>query len=222
LSPVNILPPPADPRYQQLSRFVIAQALVDWKYFADRRLFLKLAVNIPISVMCASYFMRTLRECWPKDPHFSGLTIEVTEDEATKEIERIQEVALQLRLIGVRLSIDDFGVGQSSLARLRDLPCAELKLDRSFVTGCSLDGGKQALCAAAIDLAHKFGKAVCAEGVETVNDLLTLIDLRCDVAQGYLFAKPMEPQALVKFLSDNPNESTVIAASGVPPLARSA
>jgi EAL domain-containing protein (putative c-di-GMP-specific phosphodiesterase class I)/ActR/RegA family two-component response regulator len=225
LIPADILPPPADPLYQPLTEFVIGQALVDWKYFADRNLILKLSVNIPISVMQTGDFITSMRNWLPKDPRFPGLIVEVTEDEVTREAEWIQEIAVQLKLINVALSIDDFGAGYSSLSRLRDLPCVELKLDRSFVDGCALDGGKQSLCNAAIELAHGFGVSVCAEGVENIDDLRALIAMRCDVAQGYLFAKPMPSEVLIKFLSgqsNGPIDDTTPQASTGMPLARSA
>lgn len=219
LTPAQILPPPGDTHYEQITNFVVGQALVDWQHFAKQRLQLKLSVNMPVSVLCAPYLIHKFREWLPKDPGFPGLIVEVTEDEVTREPILVQEIAAQLKLINVGLSIDDFGAGYSSFSRLRELPCEELKLDRSFVDGCSLDGGKQSLCTAVIDLAHGFGLSVCAEGVENVNDLRTLIDLRCDVAQGYLFAKPMPSDAFVKFLSDRPSGSN---APECMPLARSA
>lgn len=145
--------------------------------------------------------MTIMRNSLPNDPRFPGLFVEVTEDEAAREAEWLREIATQLKLIDVRLSIDDFGAGYSSFSRLRDLPCAELKPDRSFVTDCSLDSGKQSLCSAVIELAHGFGVSVCAEGVENITDLRTLIELRCDVAQGFLFAKPMHADALIQNLA---------------------
>ena len=125
----------------------------------------------------------------------------MTEDEAIREPEWIQEIAAQLKLYDVSLSIDDFGSGYSSLSRLRELPCAEVKPDRSFISNCSSDEGKKSLCKAAIDLAHRFGATACAEGVENVQDLRTLIGLRCDMAQGFLFARPRSPAAFLNVLS---------------------
>jgi EAL domain-containing protein (putative c-di-GMP-specific phosphodiesterase class I) len=101
-------------------------------------------------------------------------------------------IATRLNLYNVVLSIDNFGGAHSSLARLRDLPSVELKLDRSYVAGCTTDGAKQSVCTAAIELAHGFGLTVCAKGVTNVEDLRTVIELGCHSAQGVLFAKPMD------------------------------
>lgn len=200
VSPANLLPPPGDPIYQQLSRFVVAQAMADWENFAKHNLLLRLSVNIPASVVLAPDFVRVLRECLPKHKDFPGLIVEITEDEMIHDSEQIYEIATQLKLYNTRISIDDFGAAYSSLSRLRDLPCVELKLDQSFVLDCALDSSKQSLCAAAIDLGHGFGVSVCAEGVENIEDLRTLIEMRCDTAQGYLFAKPMEAKSLLDML----------------------
>jgi EAL domain-containing protein (putative c-di-GMP-specific phosphodiesterase class I)/FixJ family two-component response regulator len=191
MSPARFLPPPGDPQYTPLTNFVIQQALADWSYFAERDVLLKLAVNVPVSAMRVSAFIPSMRQSLPNDPRFPGLIIEVTEDEAIRDPQWMQEIVTQLKLYNISLSIDDFGSGYASLSRLRDLPCTEVKLDHTFVSNCSSDKGKQLLCGAAIDLAHGFGATVCAEGVESVQDLRTLTRLRCDAAQGFLFAKPM-------------------------------
>ena len=191
ISPASFLPPPGDPQYIPLTNFVIQQALADWDYFAERNVLLKLAVNVPVSAMRISGFTPSVRQSLPNDPRFPGLIIEVTEDEAVREPQWMQEMAAQLKLYNISLSIDDFGSGYASLSRLRELPCTEVKLDQTFVSNCSSDKGKQLLCRAAIDLAHGFEATVCAEGVENVQDLRTLIGMQCDAAQGFLFAKPM-------------------------------
>lgn len=194
VSPAGFLPPANDPLYRPLSRFVMRQAMFDWGGFADLGMPLKLAVNMPVSVIHAGDFVSLVREMLPNDPKFPGLLVEVTEDEVIRDPDLIREVAIQLKLYNVWISIDDFGSAYSSLSRLFDLPCVELKLDRGFVSNCSADPLKKATCQTVIDLAHRFGAAVCAEGVETPQDLRTLMDMDCDIAQGFLFAKPMPPQ----------------------------
>ena len=202
ISPAELLPPAGDPLYEPLSKFVIEQAMTDWNYFSTQNTPIKLAVNIPVSVLVAPYFIQSIREWLPKNPSFPGLIIEVTEDEIIRDAEAIREAATQLKLYNIHLSIDDFGTAYSSLARLRDLPFSELKLDRSFVSNCALDSAKQSLCLAAIDLAHDFGASICAEGVENADDLRVLIEMRCDTAQGFLFAKPMPLDQFVKMMQN--------------------
>jgi EAL domain-containing protein (putative c-di-GMP-specific phosphodiesterase class I) len=91
----------------------------------------------------------------------------------------------------VALAIDDFGRGYSSLARLRELPFAELKLDASFVKDCAQDAKNAAICQAVIELAHSFGALAVAEGLETAADVQAVQRMGCDIGQGYVFARPM-------------------------------
>jgi EAL domain-containing protein (putative c-di-GMP-specific phosphodiesterase class I)/ActR/RegA family two-component response regulator len=200
IMPVDLLPPSHDPLYQPLTRFVLRQTLADWSRFADHELFLKLAVNIPVSVLCAPEFIRGVRELVPPDPKFPGLTIEITEDEVVRDAETVREIAAQLKIYNVSLSIDDFGSAYSSLARLLEIPCTELKIDRQFVANCSVEPLKHALCQTVVDLAHRVGVSVCAEGIETAGDLRTLIEIDCDTAQGFLFAKPMKADVFTDLL----------------------
>jgi EAL domain-containing protein (putative c-di-GMP-specific phosphodiesterase class I) len=196
--PADLLPSSGDPIYQPLTRFVIRRAMADWNILADQGLPLTLAVNVPASVMHAPDFIRIVREILPNDPRFPGLILELTEDDVIRDADWVWELATQLKLYNIGIAIDDFGTAYSSLARLRDLQCVELKLDISFVTNCSSDQNRKALCQTVIELAHRFGIPACAEGVETRDDLLTLVSMGCDRAQGYLFGRP---QARESFLT---------------------
>ena len=97
----------------------------------------------------------------------------------------------RLRLKGFGLSIDDFGTGYSSLAQLSQIPFTELKIDRDFVTGAQAQPRKRAVAEASMDLARKLGLTTVAEGVETLEDWQMLAELGCDVAQGWLVARPV-------------------------------
>jgi EAL domain-containing protein (putative c-di-GMP-specific phosphodiesterase class I) len=127
----------------------------------------------------------------PANGRFPGALIEVMEEDLINNPEWMYEVAVQLRLYKAEISIDDFGMGYSSLVRLGQLPFTEIKLDQSFVAGCASDAKKRHLCQASVDLAHRMGAAVCAEGVDGTDDLRLLVEFGCDRAQGYLFAQPM-------------------------------
>ena len=198
VSPAGLLPPANDPLHQPLSKFVIRRAMTDWHRFADQGMPLKLAVNLPVSVINAPDFVSVMREQLSTDPRFPGLIVEVTEDEIVRDPDWIHEVSTQLKLLNVWISIDDFGMAYSSLSRLLELPCVELKLDRSFVSNCSSDQLKHALCQTVVDLAHRVGNLVCAEGIDNVEDLRSVIQMGCDTAQGFLFARPMPPDEFVK------------------------
>lgn len=211
IPPAQLLPPAGDPLYEPLSRFVVRQAMADWPSLADKGLPLKLAVNIPASILSAPGFAKQVRQLLPESPTFPGLIIEITEDELIHDSECIHEVATQLRLYDIWISIDDFGIANASLSRLKDLPFVELKLDRSFVSNCAVDPLKRTLCGSVVDLAHRLDALVCAEGVETEDELCCLEGLGFDSAQGFLFAKPMPLTGLTAFALDRQAKCPMVA-----------
>jgi EAL domain-containing protein (putative c-di-GMP-specific phosphodiesterase class I) len=131
--------------------------------------------------------------------------IEVTESEVTKNLTLAHEIATQLRIYGITFSIDDFGEGYSSFARLRELPFAELKLDRSFVKDCATDPKNAGICQAIVSLAHHFGALAVAEGLENAADLLAIHRMGCDIGQGYLLGRPMTKSAFIPMLKGRLN-----------------
>jgi EAL domain-containing protein (putative c-di-GMP-specific phosphodiesterase class I) len=191
LLPAHVLPEPGDVLHQALAGFVLRRAMSDWNTFASSNVWTKIAVNMPLSVIVAPQFVRAVRDTLPRQAEFPGLIVEVTEDEVIHDPELIHEVATQLQVYGVSISVDDFGEGYSSLGRLNSLPFVELKIDRSFVFNCAEDPLKQTICQTIVDLGHRLNATVCAEGVETLADLKAVVKLGCDTAQGFLFSKPM-------------------------------
>lgn len=125
------------------------------------------------------------------DLRADSLVIEVSEAVLHAHADVAPVVLGRLREAGVSISIDDFGVGYSSLDRLRRLPIQELKLDRSFVAGLGRDPSARAALSAAIRLAHELGLSAVVAGVETEQQVRQLRALGCDAAQGYFFARPL-------------------------------
>lgn len=197
--PGAFLPPAGSPSFGPLSEFVMTRVMADWRTFADRGLPLKLAVNMPVSIIARPDFVAVLRDLLPTDPAFPGLIIEVTEDEVIADRALIMEVATQLALYNVHLSIDDVGTANSGFSRFLDLAFVEAKIDRRYVDGCAGDTAKQALCRSVIGLAHQFNATACAEGIENAADLAAVTAMGCDTAQGFHLARPMPPDALVAF-----------------------
>jgi EAL domain-containing protein (putative c-di-GMP-specific phosphodiesterase class I)/DNA-binding NarL/FixJ family response regulator len=124
------------------------------------------------------------------------IIFEITETGVALEELVYLEIVARLRMKGFRLSIDDFGTGQSSLQRLEALPFGELKVDRQFVHGAHKNPAKQAILEASLALAKALGMKSVAEGVEVRADWDLLARSGCDVAQGYFVAKPMPAEAL--------------------------
>ncbi len=106
--------------------------------------------------------------------------------------------------LNVKLAIDDFGRGYSSLVRLKELPFAELKLDRAFVTDCGTDKVNAPLCKTVIDLAHNFGSVAVAIGIEKASDALALVSMGCDYGQGFLLGQPMPEERFVRCCGSAP------------------
>jgi EAL domain-containing protein (putative c-di-GMP-specific phosphodiesterase class I) len=111
-------------------------------------------------------------------------------------------VLVQLARAGVAVSIDDFGVGQTSLGYLSSLPLEELKIDRSFVADIPSNHAHLAIVRSIVDLGHNLGFRVVAEGVETDEVLTALGEAHCDLAQGFLIARPMTLSNLITWSSE--------------------
>jgi EAL domain-containing protein (putative c-di-GMP-specific phosphodiesterase class I) len=128
------------------------------------------------------------------------LTLEVTETAAISTSATSLEALLELRYLGVQISIDDYGTGLSTLEYLKRIPATEIKIDRSFVQAIERSHSDRLLVNSTIQLAHSLGQKVVAEGVEEAEALETLAQMGCDVAQGYLIGRPMTFRAITRQL----------------------
>jgi EAL domain-containing protein (putative c-di-GMP-specific phosphodiesterase class I) len=130
----------------------------------------------------------------------SLLTLELTESGFIEDPNQALSMLDALAALGVNLSIDDFGTGYSSLSHLARMPANEVKIDQSFVQGLESDIEYEAVVRSAIDMGHSLGMKVVAEGIETEVAAQRLRGFGCDIAQGYLYAKPMPCEALESWL----------------------
>jgi EAL domain-containing protein (putative c-di-GMP-specific phosphodiesterase class I) len=129
----------------------------------------------------------------------SALILEITETSIIRDFDRCKVVIMELRSLGLGVSIDDFGAGVTSLAYLGSLAVSELKLDRSFLTRLATGDTERnlALVRATIALGHKLNMRVVAEGIEDLAALDLLAAIGCDLAQGYYISQPMLAKDLV-------------------------
>lgn len=129
------------------------------------------------------------------------LVLEITERSLVMDPRHSFRILSRIRDLGVKISIDDFGTGYSCLAYFKDIPADELKIDKSFVAGLLIDASCADITSLIIDLAHRFGMSVVAEGVEDEETLESLRRRHCDVVQGHLFAKAMELEDFERWLA---------------------
>lgn len=129
----------------------------------------------------------------------SMLELEVTETALMKNPQASARRLAEFRRLGMRVAIDDFGMGYSSLGQLRTLPVDRIKIDRAFIKGIG-SGDSGAIATAVVTLANAFELAVIAEGVETHAQRTFLLELGCDEAQGFLFSKPLDADAATRLL----------------------
>ncbi len=133
----------------------------------------------------------------------ASLTIEITETVLMRKPDHTARLLGELKALGVRIAVDDFGTGYSSLAYLRQFPVDSLKIDRTFITGLELSSEAHALTHTLIQLGKALGLQTLAEGVEQHSQVRELQREGCDLAQGFLFARPLAPDLVESFLRDS-------------------
>jgi EAL domain-containing protein (putative c-di-GMP-specific phosphodiesterase class I) len=151
----------------------------------------------------------------------SDLLLEVTETIAVGGSETALDSLDGLRGLGVRIGLDDFGTGHSSLGNLQRIPVDILKLARSFVDGLGRDAEGELLTRSVLSLARSLARDVVAEGIEAPEQLAALQELGCPLGQGYLLARPLAPEELEAMLTEGGQEPTVLAAGFPEPDGRS-
>ncbi|MCC5868045.1 MAG: GGDEF domain-containing protein [Gammaproteobacteria bacterium] len=161
-----------------------------------------IAINVSASCLYQAGFVHQVLDAlsiWSVPPQ--RLTIEVTETVAMTNAELSDRVLRTLREAGVRVSIDDFGSGYSSLSYFKRLPADEIKIDRAFIQDLIHDDADRHIVATIIELSRRFGLNVVAEGIEDEATLECVATMGCDVAQGYLIARPMPHEQIIDYLA---------------------
>jgi len=176
----------------RLTQWVLSEAIRQREAWSAMQLSMTVAVNLSAKNVDSD----DLAELLSRGPTTSSfeprqLILELTETAAMRNADQATDMLTRLRLKGVGLSIDDFGTGYSSLSQLQRLPFSEVKIDKSFVIDCPTSRENAAIVHAVIDLSHRLGLKVVAEGVETVEALRLLAKAGCDAAQGYYISRPI-------------------------------
>jgi diguanylate cyclase (GGDEF)-like protein/PAS domain S-box-containing protein len=171
---------------------VLERSMAQWREWRDEGLHAHLAVNLSVKNLMDEKLpeqISGLLSRYGMDP--AELELEITESAIMEDPARSEAVLERLAALGIRLSIDDFGTGHSTLSYLTRLPVHALKIDLSFVRQMKGSVRHAAVVASTVQLAHILGLQVVAEGVEDEETFRTLAHLNCDLAQGYLFSKPL-------------------------------
>lgn len=188
---------------QAIGDWVLEEACSHWqRWHAQHGAGLRVAVNLSASQLRDRGLLERIRQLTERFKMPPGaLEIELTETVAMHDPGASVELMKQLRALHVSLAVDDFGTGYSSLAYLKTLPIQRIKLDRTFVKDMEQNPDDQAICKAAIQMAHSLGLEVVAEGVETEAQRCFLADQGCDLMQGYHLGRPMHADHVLPLLA---------------------
>ena len=200
-------------RMLDLTLFVVDRCMTQMHAWEQAGFDLGVAVNISASLLDDRAFvaalvtrLNTLGDRAPM------LTLEVTESATIASTASAVGALSELRGLGARISIDDYGTGQSTLSYLKSFPADEIKIDKSFVTRMLETNNDQILVRSTIELAHELGFTVVAEGVESADCLAELARCGCDTAQGWHIGKPMTADALIAFVTVDQADPIAVAA----------
>jgi len=205
LSPVEFMPYAEQTGFVRVvTRWMLAVTVRQCGKWAAQGTPLQVSVNISARDLMnreLPYVVADLLRAHSVPPHL--LCLEITESSFMEDPKHAQATLRQLDALGVKLAIDDFGTGFSSLAYLKKLPVAELKIERTFVMGMTEDKDDRVIVRSTIELAHNLGLQVVAEGVENEACLRQLRELHCNYVQGYLVSGPLRRRTLEAWLQES-------------------
>ncbi len=185
----------------EIGEWVTATALAQMNNWRNTGLDIEVSINISGYHLESTRFVEKLQRQLAQYPDIpSGkLQIEVLETVALNDIAIVREIIESCRKLGVGFALDDFGTGYSSLSYLSSLPVDVLKIDQSFVRDMLEDKGDMAIVQGIVALAHAFDLQTVAEGIETEDHYRALLDMGCEVGQGYGIARPMAADELINW-----------------------
>jgi EAL domain-containing protein (putative c-di-GMP-specific phosphodiesterase class I)/GGDEF domain-containing protein len=176
---------------------IIAQ-LSDWKTIPAP---FSVAVNVSPQILANAEFSPRVKALKTAlDERDMRLTIELTEDSLVQSDASSLASIERLRKLGVDLAIDDFGKGYSSLTYLKQIPAAEIKIDKRFIGTVAVDETDRQIVKTVIALAHALGMRVVAEGVDSAEAIATIAELKCEMAQGFYIGRPMRGDLIVEWI----------------------
>jgi EAL domain-containing protein (putative c-di-GMP-specific phosphodiesterase class I) len=203
LSPDAFLSDATEEELLELTPRVIGKVIGDCRSVAAAGVSISFSINIPVQALTKLSLFGIMWEERPEGSNGPGLVLEISEEEVMPNYALVRSAARELRAYGITFAVDGFGVSYAELAREKELPFTELKIDRSFIAHCDTDVLNAGLCETIIEFAHRFNISAVAEGIETKGELQTLRDIGCDMAQGYFFARPMPKDKFAKMVLEH-------------------
>ena len=189
---------------REVTRYVVAEAVQQLRRWSDDGLKKPVAVNISARDLQDDSFPRFVAEkLTASGVHASLLRFEITERALLDNLDAAAQTLRALQQIGIRVSLDDYGTGYATLTHISQLPVSELKIDRSFVTGLTPDTRNYAIVLSTVEMGHRLGMNIVAEGVETLAELDALRQSGCDEVQGYYFSKPLAARDVQQWMRDH-------------------
>ncbi|MCH9694175.1 MAG: GGDEF domain-containing response regulator [Gammaproteobacteria bacterium] len=191
----------------RLGEYVLEQActqFASWRQSGSK--LSHVCVNVAKAQLMSRNFIATVKRVLETAELRPGqLELEISERGVLSGDYEVVAQLTELKRLGVKLSIDDFGTGDSAIAYLKELPVDTLKIDRSYIAGFAKNGKDVAIASAMVALGQRLDLTVIAEGVETGDQLEVLREFGCNCYQGFLAAKALEPDAILDFLEENPS-----------------
>lgn len=161
---------------------------------------LQLTVNVSAGALSKVRFAEILPTYRSQFERWPGLIVDLVEEQIVDDIQRFNDIAEALRQFEVSVAIENCGRRHAALSQLKSLPFAEVKIDRAFVADCAANKVNAPLCKTIIELAHNFGSAAVAIGIEKASDAAALLRMGCDYGQGFLLGQPMPEELLASLL----------------------
>jgi diguanylate cyclase (GGDEF)-like protein len=188
-----------------LTDYVLRRGLEQHDDWRRQGMVVPIAVNIATQCLLEPSFVDRVAAVLAEHEAARGnLTFEITEGALIVDPDRVVIVLGRLQELGIRLSIDDFGTGYASMAYLQKIPLNELKIDRCFVTAMESSHGNKAIVGAVLQMAHALDLEVVAEGVEDERTSAALVDMGCDIVQGYYLSRPQPAPVITAWLVSRP------------------
>ncbi|RHW75093.1 EAL domain-containing protein [Colwellia sp. RSH04] len=191
-----------------LTRWVILQVVIQIKSWVNQGYQFKVSINLSAQDIQHDTFVEYLLDTLSAHQVTpESITLELTERDLAENESLVITRLTYLKSLGFQISVDDYGIGQSSLAKLKQLPVDELKIDKEFILNLDSNKQDQDITSSTILLGHKLGLSVVAEGVETQASLALLADYQCNYAQGYYLSKPLKSNELIQWYIDYDNKT---------------